>query len=68
MTVPVNGAAPGIFRSQEGVSSQAAAANQDGTVNSPSNPAAPGSYVSVWGTGFGSIDRVRHGRLESFAR
>jgi uncharacterized protein (TIGR03437 family) len=56
MTVPVNGAAPGIFRSQEGVSSQAAAANQDGTVNSPSNPAAPGSYVSVWGTGFGSID------------
>jgi len=32
------------------------AVNQDGTVNSPSNPAAPGSYVSIWGTGFGSID------------
>jgi uncharacterized protein (TIGR03437 family) len=56
MTVPVNAAAPGIFRSQPGVSSQAVAVNQDGTVNSSSNPAAPGSYVSIWGTGFGSID------------
>ncbi len=56
MTAPVSGAAPGIFRSQEGVSTQAVAVNQDGTVNGPSNPAAPGSYVSVWGTGFGSLD------------
>ena len=56
MTVPLSGAAPGIFRMQEGVSAQAVAVNQDGTVNGPSHPAAPGSYVSIWGTGFGSID------------
>jgi uncharacterized protein (TIGR03437 family) len=56
MTVPVSAGSPGIFRSQPGVSSQAVAVNQDGTVNSSSNPAAPGSYVSIWGTGFGSID------------
>jgi uncharacterized protein (TIGR03437 family) len=47
---------PGIFRLQPGVSSQAAAVNQDGTLNGPSNPAARGSVVSVWGTGFGLID------------
>jgi uncharacterized protein (TIGR03437 family) len=47
---------PGIFRLQPGVSSQAAAVNQDGTVNGPSNPAARGSVVSVWGTGFGPTD------------
>ena len=49
-------ASPGIFRLQPGISSQAAALNQDGTINGPSNPAAPGSVVAVWGTGFGSID------------
>jgi uncharacterized protein (TIGR03437 family) len=47
---------PGIFRGNLGVSSEAAAVNQDGTINSRSNPAAPGSVVSVWGTGFGSIN------------
>jgi uncharacterized protein (TIGR03437 family) len=47
---------PGIFRLQGGVSSQAAAVNQDGTINGPSNPAARGSVVAVWGTGFGLID------------
>jgi uncharacterized protein (TIGR03437 family) len=47
---------PGIFRLQPGVSSQAAAMNQDGTVNGPSSPAARGSVVSVWGTGFGLTD------------
>ena len=47
---------PGIFRLQPGVSSQAAAINQDGTLNGPSNPAPLGSVVSVWGTGFGPLD------------
>ncbi len=47
---------PGIFRLRPGVSSQAAALNDDGTVNGPSNPAARGSVVAVWGTGFGLID------------
>jgi len=33
----------------------AAALNQDGTINSPSNPAAVGSVVSVFATGLGAI-------------
>jgi uncharacterized protein (TIGR03437 family) len=30
------------------------AINQDGTVNSPSNPAKAGTIVSIWATGFGN--------------
>jgi uncharacterized protein (TIGR03437 family) len=37
---PLTSAAPGIFVTGPG--NQAAALNQDGTANSPSNPAAPG--------------------------
>ena len=47
---------PGIFRLQPNISTQASAINQDGTVNGPSNPAPPGSVVSLWGTGFGPTD------------
>ena len=43
-------AAPGVFLFPGG---NAAALNQDGTVNSQTNPAAVGSYVSVWATGTG---------------
>jgi uncharacterized protein (TIGR03437 family) len=46
----------GIFRLQPGGSSEAAAVNQDGTINTPSNPASRGSVVSLWGTGFGLIN------------
>lgn len=46
---------PGIFRLQAGVSTQAAAFNQDGSLNGPSNPAAAGSVVSFYGTGFGPL-------------
>jgi uncharacterized protein (TIGR03437 family) len=53
VTVPVVVGSPGIFRLQPGVSSQAAALNQDGTVNGPSNAASRGSVVMLWGTGFG---------------
>lgn len=57
VTAPVAAyGAPGIFRLQAGVSSQAAALNQDGTLNTSSNPAARGSVVAVWGTGFGLTD------------
>lgn len=48
--------APGIFRAQPGISAQAVAVNQDGTYNSATNPAARGSVVAVWGTGFGILD------------
>lgn len=56
ITVPVSEfGSPGIFRARPGVSSQAAAINEDGTVNGPSNPAVRGSLVSVFGTGFGLL-------------
>jgi uncharacterized protein (TIGR03437 family) len=47
---------PGIFRLQFGQSAQAVAINQDGTLNGPTNPAARGSVVAVWGTGYGQTD------------
>jgi uncharacterized protein (TIGR03437 family) len=43
-------AAPGVFQSSPGV---AAAVNQDGTINSPANPAPLGSIVSIYATGTG---------------
>lgn len=54
ITVPVLFGVPGLFRLQPGGSTQAAALNQDGTVNGPTNPAARGSVVALFGTGFGS--------------
>jgi uncharacterized protein (TIGR03437 family) len=47
---------PGIFRLQFGQSAQAAAINQDGTLNGPTNPAVRGSVVAVWGTGYGQTN------------
>lgn len=48
---PVVAAAPGIFVVNS--ANQAAALNQDGSLNSPMNPAAPGSTVAIYGTGGG---------------
>ncbi len=44
---------PGVFMAS---GSSAAALNQDGTINSSDNPAAPGSIVSVFATGLGPIN------------
>jgi uncharacterized protein (TIGR03437 family) len=52
----VAAAAPGIFSSDMSGTGQAAALNQDGTVNSPANPAARGSIVSFWITGAGLLN------------
>jgi uncharacterized protein (TIGR03437 family) len=51
--VPVVAAAPGIFTTS-GATGQAAATNEDGSLNSASNPAARGSVVSLYATGQGS--------------
>ena len=48
-------ASPGIYSSDMSGTGQAAALNQDGTVNSASNPAARGSVVSFWITGAGLL-------------
>ena len=53
LTAPVVPANPGIFRLHPGSSTQAAAINQDGTINGAAHPAAVGSYVTIFGTGFG---------------
>ena len=42
---------PGIFT----VNGQAAVLNQDGTVNTPANPAGPGTIVSIYETGTGPL-------------
>jgi len=54
--MPVVFAFPGTFRQQLGISAQAAAWNEDGTVNSPANPASAGSLVTLWSTGLGPTD------------
>jgi len=53
--LPVVAAAPGIFTTNDSGSGQAAVLNQDGTVNSASNPALRGSVVSVYLTGAGAL-------------
>ncbi len=50
ITAVVAAAAPGLFTSSAG---QAMAVNEDGTLNSASNPAARGSIVVLYGTGQG---------------
>ena len=50
VSVPVTAAVPGIFTVNY-TTGQAAILNQDGTLNSPSNPAMRGSYISIYGTG-----------------
>jgi len=52
VTVPFQFAQPALFRLQIGVTAQAVAENQDASLNGPSNPAVPGSIVTLWGTGF----------------
>jgi uncharacterized protein (TIGR03437 family) len=54
--LPVVVAAPGIFTTNQSGGGQAAILNQDSTANSPSNPAARGSIVSVYMTGAGALN------------
>jgi uncharacterized protein (TIGR03437 family) len=53
-STPVASAAPGIFTTGGGTG-QAAANNQDGSLNTATNPAPRGSIVSFYATGQGSI-------------
>jgi uncharacterized protein (TIGR03437 family) len=52
--VTVAATAPGLFQLNPGASTQIAMFNQDGTLNSPSNPAPKGSVVTCYGTGEGA--------------
>jgi uncharacterized protein (TIGR03437 family) len=51
--LPVVGSAPGVFTLDATGTGQAAVANEDGTINSPTNPAPRGSVISVYATGEG---------------
>ena len=52
-TVPVQAASPAVFSANGNGGGQGAILNQDGSVNSPSNPASPGSVVVLYATGAG---------------
>jgi uncharacterized protein (TIGR03437 family) len=51
----VSAAAPGIFTANLTGSGQAAVVNQDGTINSSTNPAPAGSTIQIYGTGQGQV-------------
>jgi uncharacterized protein (TIGR03437 family) len=51
-TLNLQSVAPGLFT----ISGQAAVANQDGSVNSSTQPAASGSFISAYLTGLGPVD------------
>jgi uncharacterized protein (TIGR03437 family) len=52
-TIPVAASAPGIFTVDSTGTGQAAVLNQDGTVNSATNPAARGTVIAIYATGEG---------------
>jgi uncharacterized protein (TIGR03437 family) len=55
-TVAMNTVSPAILmQTFDGQNRQAAVINQDGTVNSPSNPAKRGSYIQIYATGQGFV-------------
>ena len=47
---------PALFTADSSGKGQAAASNQDGTVNGPAHPAKVGSYISLWLTGAGQMN------------
>jgi uncharacterized protein (TIGR03437 family) len=53
VSVPVQAASPAVFALDGSGGGQGAILNQDGSVNSQSNPAAPGSVVVLYATGAG---------------
>jgi uncharacterized protein (TIGR03437 family) len=55
ISIPVAAAWPAIFTLSATGTGPGAILNQDYSVNSPLNPAAPGSVIMVYGTGFGTL-------------
>jgi len=56
VSVPVTTSAPGIFSLSASGAGPGATLNQDNTVNSANNPAAPGSAIVLYATGEGQTD------------
>jgi uncharacterized protein (TIGR03437 family) len=55
ISIATTTAVPAIFTTAQSGAGQGSILNQDATVNSSSSPAARGSYVSFYGTGFGVL-------------
>jgi uncharacterized protein (TIGR03437 family) len=53
--VPVATASPGLFSADGSGSGQGYILNKDGTLNSPSSPAAPGDRITIYATGVGPV-------------
>lgn len=65
LTAPAAAVSPSLFTQTGTGMGQGTIVNLDGTINSAANPIARGGYVSVYGTGFGSLnppgpDGLRH--------
>jgi uncharacterized protein (TIGR03437 family) len=56
VSMPVSAVMPGIFTIDSSGKGSGAIVNQDGTVNSASNPATAGTYVFVYATGEGQTN------------
>jgi uncharacterized protein (TIGR03437 family) len=54
--LPVARAIPGLFSADSSGRGQAAALNENASINGAGNPAAAGSIVVLFGTGFGAMD------------
>jgi uncharacterized protein (TIGR03437 family) len=53
--VPMASTSPGLFTNDETVKGQGRVVNQDGSTNSPANPALRGTTVKIFGTGQGPV-------------
>ncbi|MBZ5586429.1 MAG: hypothetical protein LAQ30_30425, partial [Acidobacteriia bacterium] len=53
VALPLAAAVPAIFTQDSSGRGQAAAVNQDYSINGPARPAAPGSYITLYATGEG---------------
>jgi uncharacterized protein (TIGR03437 family) len=65
LTAPAAAVSPSLFTQTGTGTGQGSILNLDSTINSASNPIAQGSYISAYGTGFGSLnppgaDGLRH--------
>ncbi len=63
VVIPVVPATPAIFTTDASGKGQGAILNQDSSINSATNPAAPGSVVVLYGTGGGALTTDSPGRL-----
>jgi uncharacterized protein (TIGR03437 family) len=55
VAVDVFSAVAGLFTAQSDGTGQALAVNQDGSINSTTNPVPAGSYISLYATGLGAV-------------